>query len=315
MNCSESIKQKSLQLGFDLVGITSANPISAGHAQKLQAWLDADYSADMAYMKRNLEKRINPAKLLENAVSVVCVGLIYKPDLDSTPPKNTLAQISEYALYNDYHDFMKQGLWALADHIKNLEPKRQTRTKVCVDSAPVAERSLAKRAGLGFIGKNRMLINPEMGLEIFLGEILTDLQLDFDTPIANSCSDCDKCINACPTGALRDNGIDARKCISYLTIEHKGDIPDDKAPTIGNTLYGCDACVTACPYHRYAPTKKNKDFEIHKNRLSLDPADIADWDQQTFDKYFANSPVTRLGLDRLKRNARICCENSKRQLH
>lgn len=311
MNCSESIKQKSLELGFDLVGITSAEPIGTEDARHLSAWIDNGFCAGMEYMKRNLEKRINPAKLLENAVSIVCVGLIYKPDIDIKPENSDMAQVSDYALYDDYHDFMKQRLWVLADYIKNLDPKRKIHTKVCVDSAPAAERSLAQRAGLGFIGKNRMLINPEMGLEIFLGEILTDFKLGPDNPMSNSCSDCDKCIKACPTGALtRDNGIDARRCISYLTIEHKGEIPDDKASAIANSLYGCDKCVKACPYHRYGQTKKNKQFKISENRKFLAPEMIANWDQQTFDQYFANSPVERLGLEGLKRNAKVCRKNT-----
>ena len=307
MNCSKAVKQKSLELGFDLVGITSAAAIAPDHAQYLRDWLKNGFFAGMEYMSRNIEKRINPSKLLENAVSVVCVGLIYKPEGVETVENPGLARVSDYALYDDYHAFIKDRLWELADYIDEITSHENIRTKVCVDTAPVAERSLAQRAGLGFIGKNHMLINPEMGVEIFLGELITDVQLEPDMPMENTCSDCNKCIRACPTAAIdADGGFDANRCISYLTIEHKGDFTKDQAAKIGNSLFGCDKCVQACPYHQYGQTRKNQQMKFHENRRWLDPVEVLNWDQATFDKFFAGSPAARLGLEGLKRNAKAC---------
>jgi epoxyqueuosine reductase len=307
MNYTKAVKQKSLELGFDLTGITSASKIPPSHAQYLRDWLKSGFHADMGYMSRNIEKRLNPAVLLENAISVVCVGLVYKPQTPDNDENAGFAGISDYALYDDYHGFIKERLFALADYISEISHSQNIRTKICVDSTPVAERSLAQRAGLGFIGKNHMLINPEMGVEIFLGELITDLQLEPDEPMENACSDCCKCIRACPTGALSaDGSFDANRCISYLTIEHKGDFPDGTAAKIGNSLFGCDRCVRACPYHFCGQTRKNQDMKFCVNRRYLDPAEILNWDQEMFDKIFANSPVERLGLAALKRNANAC---------
>jgi len=307
MNYTKAVKQKSLELGFDLVGITSASPIAPEGAQYLRDWLKNGFHASMGYMSRNVEKRVDPSKLLENAVSVVCVGLVYKPENADIREKTGFVTVSDYALYDDYHGFIKQRLFSLADYISEISPGNDIRTKICVDSAPVAERSLAHRAGLGFIGKNHMLINPEMGVEIFLGELITDFQLQPDTPMENSCSDCCKCIRACPTGALgADGSFDANRCISYLTIEHKGNFPPAAAAKIDNSLFGCDRCVRACPYHQYGQTRKNQDMKFYENRRSLDPAEILNWNQADFDKIFAGSPVERLGLEGLKRNAKAC---------
>jgi len=177
----------------------------------------------------------------------------------------------------------------------------------------VAERALAMRAGLGFIGKNRMLINPQLGPQIFLGEIITTLKLQADEPITDNCSNCNKCIEACPTGALRPDGrFDANKCISYLTIEYKDQIPAELAEKIGDRLFGCDECVLACPYQEDAPVCTNKQFKFYNDRAKLDLRRILNLSRQDFDAEFADSPINRLGLDRLKRNARICLSNITR---
>ena len=311
MDITPAIKQKSLELGFDLVGITSAEPIYAEHAKNLCDWVDKGFFAAMGYMARNLEKRIDPAKLFENPATVICVGLIYKPDNNLKAPDNKSSRVSDYAVYNDYHDYIKSRLNRLADYIHQSASPKKIRTKVCVDTAPVAERSLAARAGLGFIGKNHMLINPDFGVEIFLGEIITDLELTTDNKFKTDCSQCTKCLDACPTGALSPDGtFDANKCVSYLTIEHKDEIPKALAAKIGNSLYGCDICVKVCPYHKTAPTIKNSRLTRRYKNTWLDPVEILKWDQQTFDEHFAQTPVERIGLDRLKRNAKICLNNT-----
>jgi len=379
MSLAEQIKQKAFELGFDLVGITDASPIDARQAELLADWLKVGCAGQMSYMHKNFQKRINPAKLLEGAQSVICVGLNYtlpkrSPSLRALPSNarqshlqhttDLTGRVATYAQYEDYHSFIKKLLRKLSEFIISLTVEDpilpggdNVSFKICVDSAPLAERALAARAGLGFIGKNRMLINPRLGPQIFLGEIITTLpvsrrplltggrslrlKLQTDKPIfchserifchserseesiesvTVNCSDCNKCIDACPTGALKADGqFDANKCISYLTIEHKGEIPEELAEKISDRLFGCDECVLACPYQQSAPVCKNKQFKFYTDRAELDLREILNRGRPAclpynFEARFADSPIKRLGLDRLKRNALICLGNiAKRQ--
>lgn len=316
-----------------MVGITDAAPIAPKGVELLADWLRAGYAGRMSYMHRNFEKRINPAKLLEGAQSVICVGLNY------TPPKRSLSlrasrsdarqshlqhtreptgRIANYAQYEDYHSFIKKRLRKLTEFIISLTGE-DVKFKICVDSAPLAERVLAARAGLGFIGKNHMLINPELGPQIFLGEIVTTLSLQNDKRITGDCADCNKCIEACPTGALRADGqFDANKCISYLTIEHKGEIPADLAEKIGDRLFGCDECVLACPYQQKAPVCQNRQFKFYTDRAELDLREILSRPRPAglpynFEARFSDSVIKRLGLEGLKRNARVCLANIRKE--
>ena len=315
MGLAEQIKQKALELGFDLVGITDASPIEAKQVELLAGWLKAGCAGRTSYMHRNFEKRIDPAKLLENAQSVICVGLNYTPS--KTQPKRAepdapTGRVANYAQYEDYHSFIKKQLRKLTEFIISIA-NENVKFKICVDSVPLAERALAARAGLGFIGKNHMLISPVLGQQIFLGEIITDLKLETDKPIAGNCSDCNKCIEACPTGALRADGqFDADKCISYLTIEYKGEIPAELAEKIGDRLFGCDECVLACPYQESAPVCKNRQFKFYSDRDQLNLQNVLNLGAEDFKTQFADSVIKRLGLDRLKRNARICLANKNR---
>ena len=316
MSLSQDIKHKTIELGFDLLGVTDAAPIDAEQAKALARWLESGFAGDMDYMGRNLQKRLSPAELLQGAQSVIVVGLNY------TPPKllaghpgaaAPTGRVANYALYEDYHKFVKERLRDLATFLNSLVDA-EFKFKICVDSAPLAERALAVRSGLGFVGKNHMLINPELGCQIFLGEIVSSLKLRTDEPIAADCSNCRKCIDACPTCALRGDGqFDAGRCINYLTIEHKGSIRPELAERIGERLFGCDECVLVCPYQKDAPACTNEQFKFHGDRANLDLHEILNMDGESFGARFADSPIKRLGLEGLKRNARVCLANAARR--
>ena len=313
MSLENDIKQQALELGFDSVGITDAAPIDADHVERLSAWLDAGFAGQMRYMHRNFEKRMDPSQLLQGARSVIVVALNYKPlqsrtrAVDAAGPSGRVAR---YALYEDYHPFMKKGMRKLAEFIRSAADK-DMRFKICADSAPLAERALAVRAGLGFIGKNHMLTSPALGPEVFLGEIVTTVKLKPDKPASGQCSQCSKCLDACPTGALRSDGrFDANRCISYLTIEHKGQVNPVLAAGIGDRVFGCDECVNVCPHRENAPTAANNRIEFYPERAELDFDHILGLSVEAFEREFADSAIKRLGLERLKRNARICAANS-----
>ena len=314
MDISETIKEKAIELGFDAVGITDASAIDTEDVEHLKDWLDSGFAGSMAYMRRNREKRINPSKLLKNAVSVIVCALNYKhPNHAGQLHKPTLnpPTVAQYACYEDYHLFMKKLLLKLADFIKSTI-KTDPKFKVCVDSAPLAERAIAKRAGLGFIGKNHMLINPDIGPAILLAEIITDLPLTKDEKIDMACNNCDLCKKACPAGALREDGrFNAERCISYLTTEYKGKIPPEFPIYSNFTLLGCDRCLAVCPYFKNAPACKNPNFQFHPEWHYFEPKKILDMPQQNFKNTFADSALERAGLERLKRNAKICLSNAK----
>ena len=301
----DKIKQKAKFLGFDLIGITSAGPVDSVHIEYFKKWLADGRHGTMAWLKKNIDKRFNPALLLPDAQSAICTALNYKP---LAPP----AKIASYALYQDYHDFIKKRLFELADFIKG-ETDNNLKFKTCVDSAPLAERALAARAGLGFIGRNHILINPQLGSFLLLGELITNLPLKQDEPIQRKdfCKNCTHCIDTCPTGAIsKKESFDARKCISYLTVEHKGRIPNELKPKINSCLFGCDKCILACPYNSKASACKNKDFKFFAERLNLSPERILQFSQKDFDNLLSDSPINRAGLHRLKRNALICLKNA-----
>jgi epoxyqueuosine reductase len=312
MTLTEQIKQKALELGFDLVGITDASPIHGEQVERLLGWLNAGHAGQMTWMHRDIEKRTNPAKLLPGVQSIIVVGLNYKPpshDARRTTQNGKMGRVAAYAHYEDYHPFIKKQLGKLVAFLAETTG-HGLKFKICVDSTPLLERALAVRAGLGIIGKNRMLVNPRFGPQILLGEILTNLELDPDKPLTESCPDCGKCVSACPTGALKPDGcFDATKCISYLTIESKTEIPAELVPKIGNHLFGCCDCILACPYQQNAPPCSNKEFTFHPARAQLDLNEVLNLTEEQFHVRFANSPILRTGLPHLKHIAQICLRN------
>jgi epoxyqueuosine reductase len=318
MGLEQEIKDKAIELGFDTAGITDAAPIDPAQVQRFHAWLDEGLAAQMAYLHRNVEKRLDPGVLLAGAQSIVVVALNYKPPkgiVDSTStgnPKSEIGRVAQYACYEDYHDFMRPLLHELADFVRQRTGPEE-RFKVCVDSVPLAERALAMRAGLGFIGTSHMLIHPTLGPQVLLGELITTARLAAGGPATGACVGCDRCVRACPTGALRADGrFDANRCISYLTMEHKGAIAPDLAARIGDRLFGCDECVLACPYRHAAPVRANRRFRFYPDRQNVDLRRILEMTPESFEREFAGSALHRLGLDRLQRNARVCLENLRK---
>ena len=334
MSLEQEIKDTALSLGFDAVGITDTSPLGAEHVERFEAWLRSGCAGRMDYMHRNLEKRIDPARLRKGARSVIVVALNYKPaamhDAGCTTHAGT-GRVAMYAQYEDYHLFLKALLRELAGFLC-MRARRQDRFKVCVDSAPVAEKALAVRAGLGFLGKNHLLIHPQLGPQILLGELLTSVPLEPDKPIEGACSGCNRCMEACPTGALRPDGLlDATRCISYLTqygpreecndgiLEYRNNgektahhstlPPFQHSNSIRDWLFGCDECLRACPFHQQAPACANRRFRFYPERARLGLQDVLELTPAAFEAKFHDSPLRRLGLEGLKKNASRCLES------
>jgi epoxyqueuosine reductase len=244
---------------------------------------------------------------------VICVALNYcSPDDLLKPPVSLKpwGRVADFAIYPDYHTFIKTKLFELADWLLEQIRPLTMKFKVCVDTAPLAEKALAQRAGLGFIGKNHVLISPILGAKLLLGELVTTLPLVPDGPVKEGCADCDRCVRACPTRALDFDGtFDARKCISYLTGEHDGRIPEPMATQLGDRVYRCDECVTACPYTRHSLHKAGPEFQPDRRRKWLRLDQVLQWSQEDFDMLFKDTPAGFSGLEKLKRNARVCLKN------
>jgi epoxyqueuosine reductase len=315
MSMEQEIKARARALGFDAVGITDASPIAREDIERLKAWLASGRAARMDYLRRNFEKRTDPRALLEGARSVIVVALNYKPREEeaSVPePDVPFGTVAEYARYDDYHTFMKALLYELAQTIGAMTDDEQ-QFKVCVDSVPLAERALAVRAGLGFIGKNHMFIHPKLGPQVFLGELVTTFRLRADEPVPGICISCGRCVRTCPTGALEpEGGFDARRCISYLTIEHPGEIDSELAVQVGNRIFGCDQCVSVCPHRHGAPTRANDRLRLHPDRAHLALKRVLEMTPEQFGADFQGLAIYRTGIERLQRNARICMDNAAR---
>lgn len=322
---SSQIKQHAQSLGFDLVGITSAK--AHEHSPFFQSWLEKGYHRQMAYLEKGAEKRRDPTLVLPGAQSIICCGLNYYTQPNSRTSYSPLplwerldegkgcGQISNYAWGRDYHKTLMEKLKILENFIQATAPG--TETKSYVDTGPILERSYAQRAGLGWIGKNTCLIHPKMGSWFFLGEIITDLELEYDEPFeTDHCGTCTRCLDACPTNALVEPRVlDARVCISYLTIEHRGVIPIDQRSAMGNHISGCDICQEVCPYnHNPIPTREKdffprNEFDGRPGQISLEK--LAALTPEEFDKMFFESPVKRLKYEGLLRNTLIAMGNSR----
>jgi epoxyqueuosine reductase len=301
---STRVKQLANEAGFELAGIAAAGPVS--DAVRFRGWIAAGMAGSMNYLTdRRADLRQDVRNLLPSARSVICVAKLYnRPEPPVRDPDR--GWIARYAWGEDYHDVLRRDLTRLVERLQ-LEAGGFEH-KICVDTAPLLERSLARDAGLGWIGKNTCLINQQIGSWVFLGEILTSLELAPDGPPPDRCGTCTRCIDACPTDAFVPDGndrfqLDARRCISYWTIEHRGDIPEELHASFGNHVFGCDICQDVCPWNRRAPFTAEPAFQAQHYGPALD--ELAAMTQDDFRRRFRNTPVWRTRYEGFMRNVRI----------
>ena len=307
----ENIRHWALELGFQQVGFSDIDLSQA--ETRLREWLDNEYHGDMRYMARHGTKRSRPQELVPGTISVVTARMDYLPAEETSPTTRldhpTEAYVSRYALGRDYHKVIRQRLKRLAQKIESAVGPFGHR--VLVDSAPVLEKPLAEKAGLGWIGKHTNLINKEAGSWFFLGELYIDLALEPDTAATGHCGSCRACIDVCPTDAIiAPYVLDARRCISYLTIELKGAIPPELRRPIGNRIFGCDDCQLYCPWNKFARPTAESDFAP---RHGLDDAELIDlfaWTEAQWLERTAGSAIRRIGYERWQRNIAVALGNA-----
>ena len=314
---AEAIKRRALALGFDLVGITTAQPPL--HSKQFQTWLAKKFHGEMGYMEKSAAKRADPETILPGARSIIVVGLNYYRwtgipactgsrasavrDACATQPR-----IARYACgERDYHEIVEEKLKPLAEFVNQLGGTG-THSLWYVDTGPILERDLAQRAGIGFIGKHTNLISRQLGNWIFLGAVLTNLELPADQPHHEYCGKCHRCIDACPTRAIvAPYQLDARLCISYLTIELKGSIPVELRPLIGDRIFGCDDCLEVCPWNRFARESPVREFR----RRELPPlTEFLSWDEPKFKAFFRGTPIYRIKRRGFLRNICVALGNT-----
>ena len=309
---SEAIKQKARELGFDLCGVS---PVDAfPELEFLGEWLDRGYAGEMAWMARSVERRADVRRVLPGARSVIVTGTVYNtpgPAPSPAQPSNATARISRYAWGDDYHDVLKRRLTDLMAWMHETSDG-PFEARAYVDTGPVQERVYAQYAGLGWIGKNTCLINPELGSWLFLAEIISTLPLDPDTQGLEQCGSCTRCLDACPTGALVESGVlDSTRCLSYLTIELRSSIPEALRPGVGANVYGCDICQEVCPYNAVPPQTADP---VWQPRPGLDEPRLADLWRRSDPELrglIKGTPMTRAKLTGLRRNLAVAIGNSR----
>ena len=288
-------------LGFDLVGITSAEPLAG--AARLREWVACGRHGEMAYMAETAAVREDPTRFLPGARSVISVAMSYHdaPDSSEPPRQGSRLIVARYARRKDYHKVIRPRLVRLGRFISVRAP--ETRWRVATDTAPLLEKELAQRAGLGWIGKNTCLINREMGSELLLGELASTLALPADEPEVDHCGTCTACLDACPTRAFdAPRELDPRRCIAYLTIEHRSALPDAMLPSLGRHLFGCDICQVVCPWNRRAAPSCASALAARPPLGHLAPDELAALDRQGWNELSAGTPLRRLDHARLRRN-------------
>jgi len=312
------IRRWAAELGFSAVGVSDLNTTEP--AERLRDWLARGFHGEMAYMERHEAVRAEPGRLLPRAQRAICVRIDYRPRDDGEDwidresqrlGDSQAATVSVYARGRDYHKVVRSRLHSLAQRIQDQVAGFGFR--VCTDTAPVFEVEFARRAGLGWRGKHTLLLTREAGSMFFLGEILTDLPLPVDGPMQEHCGSCARCIDVCPTGAIvAPYQLDARRCISYLTIEHLGAIPEELRSAIGNRVYGCDDCQLVCPWNKYAQRAPLPDFDVRNGLDSATLVELFGWSEEQFRQRHAGSAILRIGYLRWLRNLAVALGNAPR---
>jgi len=293
------IKEAGRRLGFDRVAVGPAGPPE--HAAAFESWLDAGHAGTMGYLERGRDKRMDPERVLPGARSVVACALGYYQGGGAEGPPG----IARYAWGEDYHGVIEPRLGSLADLIASLAPGAESRAYV--DTGPLLERDFAARAGLGWIGKNTMLLHPDLGSFFFIGTVLTTAELEPDAPLPDRCGSCTRCLDACPTGAFAAPYVlDARRCVSYLTIEHRGPVSAELRPGVGAWTFGCDECQTVCPWNGRAPVTREPAFAARRHTPATE---LLALDEAEYRKTFRGSPLKRARREGLARNAAIALGN------
>jgi len=314
---SHAIKKWGLELGFNQVGITDTNLQTA--EQEHQAWIEKGFHGDMDYMAKHGVKRTRPDELVPNTQRIISARLDYlPPEAESSTSilqDSHKAFISRYALGRDYHKVMRNKLQKLCEKIQSeLQSFQidQFEYRAFTDSAPVLEVALAEKAGLGWRGKHTLLIDKNNGSWFFIGEIYTNLPLPIDEPASNHCGSCSKCIEVCPTQAITaPYEVDARRCISYLTIELKTSIPEEYRPLIGNRVYGCDDCQLYCPWNKFAEITQEPDFSVKDGLADVNLIDCFNWSEEEFKSKMAGSAIYRIGYLQWLRNIAVGLGNAE----
>ena len=304
------IREWAAELGFQQVGVADCDLSEA--EPRLQQWLARGWNGDMEYLSAHGTRRTRPAELVPGTVRVLSLRMNYLPahaaDSGEVLGDGSRAYVARYALGRDYHKVLRGRLQHLCDRIAAVTPFQY---RVFTDSAPVMEVELASKAGLGWRGKHTLVLNREAGSWFFLGEIYTDLPLPVDAPQPEHCGTCSRCIDVCPTRAIiGPYQLDARRCISYLTIEHKGDIPEELRPLMGNRIYGCDDCQLVCPWNRYAQKAQAPDFAVRNRLDAAGLVELFSWDEEQFERRMEGSAIRRIGHERWLRNLAVGLGNA-----
>ena len=309
---AKDIKVLARELGFSKIGIVDVN--LSEHEKYLEKWLKNEYHGNMKYMEKHGKKRSRPEELVKGTKRIITVSMNYiskEYSGEKLLEEKEKAFISSYALGRDYHNLMKARLLKLAKKLKEAAPNN---FRVFVDSAPVLEKAIAQKAGIGWIGKNTLLLNKEEGSYFFLGEIYTDLELPLDSaPVKNHCGTCTACLDVCPTKAFKGPmELDARKCISYLTIENKESIPKLLRPLLGNRIFGCDDCQIYCPWNKFAKSSEEKDFKPRHLLNNSELIDLFLWTEEEFLTKTEGSAIRRAGYEGWLRNIAVALGNAKK---
>lgn len=302
MTFSNHLKAKAREIGFDKVGVVRAEAIEREGAL-LKTWLARGFHGNMGWLEREPEKRVDPTLLMPGAKSIIVAALNYFTDHDHAED-DTRGKVSRYAWGDDYHDVLRKKLALLLEWIKQQNPNATG--KICVDTAPFMDKAWAVRAGLGWLGKHSNLITKELGSWVFIGSLILDIELEYDQDIVEDhCGTCTACLDACPTGAIVEPYVvDARKCISYATIELRDEtLPDEISSNLNGWLYGCDICQDVCPWNRFEEPTIEKRFEPRLGETSLDLESVSDMEHEEYITRFRRSAMKRTKLAGLKRNA------------